>query len=121
MDCINREQFARIAAVFLLGYYLCVASTLAALLPGATTARGVVTHRISGCDYFLVQTRSVYDVLEWYGGHDPDKGDVLVGRYESYGFHDIYDETVDADGRVWTEDYSLSRESGLEKLTEQCE
>jgi hypothetical protein len=67
------------------------------------------------------QTKSGYDVLEWYGGHDPDKGDVLVGRYKSYGFHDIYDETVDADGRVWTEDYSLSRESGLEKLTEQCE
>jgi len=40
---------------------------------------GHVSHRISGCDYFLVQTRSGYDLLEWYGGHDPDKDDVLVG------------------------------------------
>jgi hypothetical protein len=32
-----------------------------------------------------------YDVLEWFGGHDPDKGNVLIGGFESYGFHDIYE------------------------------
>jgi hypothetical protein len=84
-------------------------------------ARGVVSRRISGCDYFILATKSAYDVLEWFGGHDPDKGDILIGGFESYGFHDIYDETVDQDLRVWTEDYDLSRESALEKLAEQCE
>ena len=82
---------------------------------------GVVTHRISGCDYFLVQTRSGFDVLEWYGDHDPDKGDVLIGRYEDYGFHDILDDTADETLRVYTEDYWLSKTDALEKLTEKCE
>jgi len=72
-------------------------------------ARGIVSYRISGCDYFVVTTKSAYDVLEWFGGHDPDKGDILIGEFESYGFHDIYDETADEDLRVWTEDYDLPR------------
>jgi hypothetical protein len=89
--------------------------------PSPKAARGVVSHRISGCDYFVIATKSDYDVLEWFGGHDPDKGDILVGGYESYGFHDIHDETSDDDLRVWTEDYDLTKERALEKLTEQCE
>jgi len=84
-------------------------------------ARGVVSRRLPGCDYFIVATKSAYDLLEWFGGHDPDKGDILTGGFESYGFHDIYDETADADLRVWTEDYDLTKEDALEKLTEQCE
>jgi hypothetical protein len=68
-----------------------------------------------------VATEASYDVLEWYGGHDPDKGDYLIGGFESYGFHDIYDETADNDLRVWTEDYDLSKGRALEKLAEKCE
>ncbi len=82
---------------------------------------GVVSHRISGCDYFLVQTRGGYDLLEWYGGHDPDKGDVIIGPYESYGFHDVIDDTADDGMRVYTEDYWLSKGDALEKLTDGCE
>jgi hypothetical protein len=47
--------------------------------PSPKAARGVVSRRISGCDYFIVATKSAYDVLEWYVGHDPDKGDMLIG------------------------------------------
>src|SRR5262249_44467648 len=61
----------------------------------AYAAKGIVTHRISGCDYFVVETSKGYDLLEWYGGWDPDKGDVLVGVFEQYGMHDINDPTVD--------------------------
>jgi len=83
--------------------------------------RGEITRRVSGCDYFVVETRSGYDVLEWYGGHDPDKGDTLTGNYNGYGFHDVVDETADETLRVWTEDYSVSKEEALEKVVEQCE
>jgi hypothetical protein len=76
---------------------------------------------MSGCDYFIVATPSGYDLLEWYGGHHPDRGDVLVGEYESYGMHDIYDDTADEELTVWVEDYDLSKEDALEKLVEQCE
>jgi hypothetical protein len=89
--------------------------------PSPKAARGKVSRRISGCDYFIVATKTAYDVLEWFGGRDPDKGDIPIEGFESYGFHDIYDETADEDLQVWTEDYDLIREDALEKLTEQCE
>jgi hypothetical protein len=107
-----------LAVVSIIAFLACVFFASATNPKGA---RGIVYRRISGCDYFIVATRSNYDVLEWYGGHDPDRDDILVGGFESYGFHDIYDETADDDLRVWTEDYALSKEDALEKLTEQCE
>ena len=85
------------------------------------SARGEVTRRISGCDYFLVETRAGFDLLEWYGGHDPDKGDMIVGNFESYGFHDVIDETSDQSIRIYTEDFMLSKSSALEKLLDKCE
>lgn len=87
----------------------------------ALGARGAVTHKQGGCDYFVVATPAGYDLLEWYGGHDADKGDVLVGKFENYGMQDIYDETADENLRVWVEDYDLSKEDALEKLVEHCE
>jgi len=42
-------------------------------------------------------------------------------RFESYGFHDIYDDTADENLRVWTEDYDISKEDALDKLTGPCE
>jgi hypothetical protein len=79
-----------------------------------------VTHKMSGCDYFVVETLRGYDLPEWYGGHDPDRGDVLVGEYESYGTHDIYDDTADEELTVWVEDYD-SKKDALEELVDQCE
>lgn len=86
-----------------------------------TSVSGIVTHRISSCDYFVVATRTGYDVLEWYGGHDPDKGDVLIGNYEAYGMHEIIDDTADEGLSVWTKEYQLTKSDALEKLTEKCE
>lgn len=86
-----------------------------------TSVRGEVTHRISGCDYFLVETNGGYDLLEWYGGHDPDKGDILVGNFESYGFHDVLNETADESSHIYTEDFQMSKTSALENLTQKCE
>ena len=86
-----------------------------------SSARGYVSHRISGCDYFLVQSVSGYDLLEWYGGHDPDKGDTLVGNFEAYGFHDVIDETADESAHLYTDSYGLSKSNALEKLVDSCE
>jgi len=87
----------------------------------AQAATGIVAHRINACDYFIVLTQQGYDVLEWYGGHDPDEGDVLVGAYEAYGMHTAYDDTADDEIQVWVEDYGLSKEDALEKLVDQCQ
>jgi hypothetical protein len=81
-----------------------------------------VVRRISGCDYFIVQTRTDYAILEWYGGHDPHKGDKLVGDINSYGFKDVrYESNDDKKVRVYVEDYGLSKTSALEKLLDKCE
>jgi hypothetical protein len=98
-----------------------ICATCSGTIRPMASVRGVLSHRISGCDYFLVQTLLGYDLLEWYGGHDPDKGDILVGNYESYGFHDIIDETDDESIHIYTDDYQLSKADALEKLTEKCE
>jgi hypothetical protein len=95
--------------------------TLPVSVGAGSSVSGYVSHRISGCDYFLVQTRGGFDLLEWYGDYDPDKGDTLVGRYEEYGFHNILDETVDETTRVYTEEYWLSKSDALEQLTDKCE
>jgi hypothetical protein len=87
----------------------------------AHAAKGTITHRISGCDYFVVETLRGYDLLEWYGGYDPDKGDMLVGGFEEYGMHDINDLTADEELTVWVEDYDLTKEDVLDQLAEQCE
>jgi hypothetical protein len=87
----------------------------------ALAAKGSVAYKPGGCDYFIVATPAGYDLLEWYGGHDPDKDDLLVGNYESYGMLHIYDDTADAELTVWVEDYGLSKEDALEQMVEHCE
>ena len=98
---------------------ICVFSFICAQ-PVCAASRGIVTKRISGCDYFIVNATGGYAVLEWYGGHDPDSDDVLVGNFESYGMHDILDDTTDDSLTVWTEDYALSRTRALELLVDKC-
>ena len=52
--------------------------------------------RHSGCgDYFVADGPHGHYLLEWYGGHVPSKGDVIVGPINSYGFQDVcYPEPV---------------------------
>ncbi|MGA7769961.1 MAG: hypothetical protein WCA27_27510 [Candidatus Sulfotelmatobacter sp.] len=98
---------------------LCVASAICAK-PALAASKGTVVKRISSCDYFMVKTDAGYAVLEWYGGHDPDNADLLIGNFESYGMHDILDDTADETVTVWTEDYALSRTRALEILVDKC-
>lgn len=83
-------------------------------------AKGLVIYKKSGCDYFIVVTDMGYALLEWYGGSDPNEGDVIVGNFESYGFKDIYNLTSDSELRVWVEDYWLSKEDVLELYFGHC-
>jgi hypothetical protein len=82
---------------------------------------GIVSHIISGCDYFIVETSMGYSLVEWYGGAIPDKGDILYGEFEQYGFQDVYNSTKDEEMRIWVEEYWLDLEDALEALLEECE
>ena len=86
----------------------------------AFAAKGVVVFKKSRCDYFIVETITGYAILEWYGGNDPDEGDVIVGNFESYGMMDIYNLTADSELTVWVEDYWLSKSRAIEKYYDKC-
>ena len=44
-------------------------------------AQGVVVLKKAGCDYYIVETKMGFALLEWYGGNDPDVGDTIVGDW----------------------------------------
>ena len=72
----------------------------------------------SGCrGYFLADGDSggIY-LLEWYGGYDPVVGDNLIGDIKSYGFKDVFYLDKNSKGRVYVDDYMLSRSRAIEKL-----
>lgn len=104
--------YRKIVLAFIL--LLSVAGTLFA-------AKGTVTHRTSGCSYYLVETSKGFALLEWYGGTDSDKGDLIVGDFETYGMKDIYNATKESEIRVWVEDFWMDKEDALEELFDHCD
>jgi hypothetical protein len=76
----------------------------------------------SGCSgYFLADGDSggVY-LLEWYGGYDPSVGDSIAGDLKSYGMKDVIYTNNNQTGRVYVDDYSLSKSSAIEKIKDKC-
>ena len=76
----------------------------------------------SGCrSYFLADgdAGGIY-LLEWYGGHDPSKGDSIVGELRGYGFKDVFYPDSGGSGRVYVDDYMLSTDRAIEKLKDKC-
>jgi len=75
----------------------------------------------SGChDYFLADGPSGYYLLEWYGGHSPSVGDIIIGDVKGYGMRDVLYSNGGSQGRVYVDDYLLSRTSALEKYAAKC-
>lgn len=87
----------------------------------AHASNGVVAYYKSGCDYFIVETTKGYAILEWYGGYDPNEGDVITGDFEIYGIKKIYNITADQETNVWVEDFWLSKDRAIEKYIDKCE
>ena len=79
----------------------------------------VVVLRIPGCDYYIADGKNGLYILEWFGGYDPSKGDILVGEFTGFGFRDISIKGRGS-GRVWVDDYLLSKTSAEEKIREKC-
>lgn len=86
----------------------------------ANASKGVVAYVQSGCDWYIFSTQRGYVLAEWYGGVEPDKGDLIAGEFESYGMHDVFNIAKDASVHVWIDDYLLSRDSVIEKYRDKC-
>jgi len=89
--------------------------------PADTAGSARVVLRKSSCgDYFVAEGPSGFHVLEWYGGHDPSQGDTIAGDISGYGFKDVYYLSSSASGRVYVDDYALSKSRATEKFLERC-
>jgi hypothetical protein len=102
--------------------FFSVAIVLALLIPSAVFAdKAEVVLYKSGCSsYFIADGPKGYYLLEWYGGYDPSKGDIVVGEIGSYGFKNVYYPKQDREGRVYVDDYMLSKDRVLEKYRDKC-
>jgi hypothetical protein len=81
----------------------------------------IVVFNRTGChDYFVAHGPTGYYLLEWYGGHDPSEGDTIAGEISSYGFRDVIYSNSGQTGRVWVDDYMLSKSTVTEKINEKC-
>lgn len=87
----------------------------------AFAAKGEVVYKKSGCSYFIVEAILGYAILEWYGGNDPDKGDIIVGNFESYGLKTVYNMTADAESKVYVDNYWLSKDRAIERYFDKCD
>lgn len=84
--------------------------------------KGVVAYRVASCDFFVVYMEKTddYVLAEWYGGYDPEKGDVVYGSFGSYGLKEV-NYLRSSKGKLYIEEYGLDKGDALEKLYESCE
>lgn len=88
----------------------------------ASSSAAVVIFKRSGCrGYFLADGDSggIY-LLEQYGGYDPRVGDQIVGLGTGYGMKDVIYPVANTDGRVYVDDYLLSKDRAIEKMRDKC-
>jgi len=79
----------------------------------------MVVLRARGCDYFVADGPQGYFLLEWYGGYDPDLRDGIYGELASYGFKNVLYNNGQ-EGRIYVDDYLLSKDRVLEKFKDKC-
>jgi hypothetical protein len=92
----------------------------AATITSANADTGVVVLRVSGCDYYVISATGGFVIAEWYGGYDPDKGDVVIGSFISYGMKTLFFQHGQAESRAYIEDYWLGQDETLEKMSDKC-
>jgi hypothetical protein len=94
----------------------------ALLCNNAYADKAVVVLYLSRCkSHFIADGPRGYYLIEWYGGYDPSKGDIIVGDIGSYGFKDVYYPQQDREGRVYVDDYLLSKDNAIEKYRNKCQ
>jgi len=83
--------------------------------------RVTVTMIRDECDFFIVETAGGFCIFEWSGGSMPVEGDTLRGDLDSYGFQNAYNVTQKSETTAYVEEYWLSWDEAIEKLSKACE
>lgn len=68
-------------------------------------------------DFYIVETRKGYTVLERYRGR-LDEGDKVRGELNRYNFKYLFNRTRNSEVKVYIEDYMLSDKKAIELLGE---
>jgi hypothetical protein len=90
-----------------------------AIPAAASTVKSVIVYKACRSQY-VAENSMGYVFLEWYGGSDPEPGDVIIGELNSYGFKDVYNLGKDQEMRVWIDDYMLSKQRVIDKINSKC-
>src|SRR4051794_16102385 len=80
----------RIIATALVAAVISVTAATGARPALADAVKGVVVWTGSCGGRYVAETTLGYVLLEWYGGMDPSKGDVIIGDLNSYGMKDLF-------------------------------
>ena len=75
----------------------------------------------SKCDYFIANGNHGYCLLKWYEGYMPCLGDVILGNIDSNGLKNVYYPLKNREGKVYVEDYSISKSRSIEHYKEHCD
>ena len=77
-------------------------------------SKGVVV-KVKG-DKAIISYDLGYLLVEWYGGHSPDKDDIYVGNFNEYGMKELYCTTSDDESKFWIDQFMADKEEALKFL-----
>ena len=72
----------------------------------AFASRGYIVY--TDDNIMVIETNYGYTCVELYSYAPMYESDYVVGEFESYGMHEIYDMSMDTSNEVYVDDYGLS-------------
>ena len=72
----------------------------------AVASRGYIVY--TDDNIMVIETNYGYTCVELYSYAPMYESDYVVGEFESYGMHEIYDMSMDTSNEVYVDDYGLS-------------
>jgi hypothetical protein len=84
-------------------------------------AKAVVIFKEAPCKHFVAEGPDGFYLLEWQGGYDPEKGDFIVGNFNSYGFKQAYYPDKEQDGKVYVNGFKMSQDNALQEYFDHCQ
>ncbi len=101
--------------------FLFALTTLLGTASAGTPKVGVVVGVVAGCDHFVVgDSLGSYAVLQDFYGKGVNKGDTVVGDFNSFGFKDLAVGNSGRTLRVWVDNYWMSAQSAADRISEKC-
>lgn len=104
--------------IFVLLFALIVsANVFAEYKPSSYDVYGIVAYEAK-YSWFVIYTERYGHIIVQHYGYDLDEGDMVYGRFSTYGYVDIYNETKDEIVSIYIDNWGLSRDRAVEWLSD---